>query len=536
MFNRQARDDELRSSSQEQLEFAIHVLNADGGIVVTGNSDLGHGVPVATAGLGDSTFEWVQTHAQQVCPWLLNCQAKSNVTIPALTESLRASFPTIDRSLEKPRSYCAASISDGNGGTLGAICLWFQKLRGFDEHDCYLLDSVAKQVGFQWELLLARNQLQIGEKEKDEFLALLAHELRNPLAPISNSLQILRLLPDVNPHVHHLRELIERQVTHLLRLVDDLLDVSRIRRGIIRLRRTSLELNGVIQEATASCMTQLNEKQQKLEVLHETEKLVIDGDTDRLCQALANLVDNASRFMDRGGTVYLKVCKLGQSAKLSIRDTGAGIHEDKLSRVFDLFSQTTGSSNRANSGLGVGLYLAEQIVQLHGGSIEARSDGPGKGSEFIVTLPIKDDSRLSSAPSSVHFSQLGSLPLATHRVLVVDDTRASVYTLGKLLELLGQEVRTAHDAESAMQQIAEEMPDVVITDIAMPNVDGYELAAQIRALPQAENVRLVAVTGFSQAADRLRASESGFDFYFTKPIGITELNDVLMSLHRPQNS
>jgi signal transduction histidine kinase/CheY-like chemotaxis protein len=529
MIDLPTRDDEFSSTCQEQLNFAIDVLHADGGVVISRDAETLEWQIAAQVEAGESPLHWIHMHTADICPWITNPHNKGRVMMGTLPERIRDAFVGTTPA-EKPLGYCAASIVDGTGVTIGAVCVWFRTEKSFKERDCRLLETIAQQFCWNWERLQLREKVQTNEREKDEFLALLAHELRNPLAPISNTLQILRLLPDVNPHIHHLRELIERQVTHLLRLLNDLLDVSRIRRGIIRLQKAPVELNRIIQDASESCMTHYEERQHQLNITPATENLVIDGDADRLCQALANLLNNASRFMERGKGVQLAVTRAEQVVRLSILDMGAGIAAEALPRIFDLFSHATSASNRANSGLGVGLYLAQQIIKLHGGTLEARSDGIGKGSEFIVTLPLLMDRPSAESAPHVQDSESSSIQLKPCRVLVVDDTRASVYTLGRLLEMLGQKVKTANDAEGAMQQIKQEVPDIVITDIAMPKIDGYQLASWIRALPQGDRVILAAVTGFGLDSDRLRASQLGFDYFFTKPVGISDLRDMIKSI------
>jgi PAS domain S-box-containing protein len=373
-----------------------------------------------------------------------------------------------------------------------------------------------------------RDRLQEADRRKDEFLAMLAHELRNPLAPISNSVQILRMTEALDPAVSRLSEIIDRQVTHMARLIDDLLDASRITQGKISLRREIVELATIISNAVETTRPTIEAPGHQFAISLSPEVMTLNADSVRLAQVIANLLTNAAKFTPPGGQIWLTARREGNEAIVSVRDTGLGIPREMQSRVFEMFAQVHSPAERQQGGLGIGLALARRFIEMHEGRIEVTSAGPGQGSEFIIHLPLIPDA-MRALPREPH-RVVPKVSLPARRILVVDDARAAVYTMGKLLEKLGQDVRTSGDGETALEMARAEPPDVVISDLGMPNLDGYEFARRLRQEPGLDKTVLVAVTGFGQEEDRQRAKEAGFEFHLVKPVSIQVLQDLLISL------
>jgi signal transduction histidine kinase/ActR/RegA family two-component response regulator len=369
------------------------------------------------------------------------------------------------------------------------------------------------------------------EQRKDEFLAMLAHELRNPLAPISNALQILWLVEDLEPAVEHVREIMDRQVNHLVRLVDDLVEVSRITRGKIDLRQEQVDVVSIIGNAVETSKPLIDAAGHQLAITLSAEPMPLIADPVRLAQVLSNLLNNAAKYTPAGGQIWLTARREANEVVISVRDNGLGIPAEMLPRVFDLFAQVELTRQRAQGGLGIGLTLAKRLVELHGGRIDAFSAGPSQGSEFVVRLPLAPHVP-SPEPAPVR-ARKERPPLPQRRILVVDDTRAAAYTLGKLLEQMGQQVEVVYDPLTAWERARAERPDVVVSDIAMPEMNGYELARHLRAEPTLKESVLIALTGFGQDSDRQRGMEAGFDHYLVKPIDFQSLYHVLASLPQP---
>jgi signal transduction histidine kinase/ActR/RegA family two-component response regulator len=374
----------------------------------------------------------------------------------------------------------------------------------------------------------AEEALTEANRRKDEFLATLAHELRNPLAPIRNSLHLLRLSGDLSPSLDPVREIMERQVDQMVRLIDDLLDVSRISSGKIELQREAIELATVVSLAVQTAQPAIDAAGHQLALSLPAEPIILEVDPVRLAQIIGNLLNNAAKYTKPGGQIWLTAHEDRKEAVISIRDTGLGIPADMLPLVFNMFAQVDRTLTRAQGGLGIGLTLAKTYVEMHGGRIVAHSDGPDQGSEFIIYLPIMRDTRLGS-PQTIPLP-VRSTSFSRRRILIVDDTRAAGFILGKLLEKMGQQVHTATDAAAALDWVRRGRPDLVISDIAMPNMDGYELARQLRNAPGTEGLLLVALTGYGQDSDKQRAKDAGFDYHLVKPVSLEALQDLLASL------
>jgi PAS domain S-box-containing protein len=354
--------------------------------------------------------------------------------------------------------------------------------------------------------------LRDADRRKDNFLATLAHELRNPLAPIRNGIEVLRMVAAPNAALDRTTQMMARQMKHLVRLVDDLLDVSRITRGKIELRRERIAINQVVGLALECCETLFAPHGHSLSVSLSPEPIFVRADSDRLRQVFANLLSNAAKFTPPGGKVWVTVKRSGDFALVSVRDTGVGIPAERLSQVFEMFTQV--ECRHANDGLGIGLALAKELVLLHGGSIEARSPGPGKGSEFIVCLPVADVAHVEGARPDKEPTRV----TASKRVLVVDDNTDAAESLAEVLRLHGHEVQTAGGGAEAVAIAARELPDVIFMDIGMPGTDGLAAARLIREQPGGTAIRIVALTGWDQASDREHTRAAGIEEHLVKPV------------------
>lgn len=363
--------------------------------------------------------------------------------------------------------------------------------------------------------------LRDASQRKDEFLAMLAHELRNPLAAIRNAVQILMQKEGDADTVRSAAEILNRQVGHMVRQVDDLLDVSRISRGKIELRKERTELVPIVNLAVETIRPNCESLGHQISVTLPTRPLYVAADAIRLTQVIGNLLNNACKFTDCGGRIVLTVEDEGDHAAIRVRDTGIGLAPDQLGRIFDLFAQVDNSLERARDGLGLGLTLVKKLVELHDGTVEARSDGPGHGSEFVVRVPL-----LAGAPPVPARPARSKPETSPRRILVVDDNRDSADSLAMLLKLMGHTVDTAHDGVEGVEKAATFRGDVILLDIGMPRLNGYEAARQIRAQHQ-QGLRLVALTGWGQEEDRRRSEEAGFDAHLVKPVDLEALTKLL---------
>lgn len=361
----------------------------------------------------------------------------------------------------------------------------------------------------------AEQALQDAAQRKDEFLAMLAHELRNPLAPIRNAVQILRRLGPAGAQLQWARDVIDRQVGHLARLVDDLLDVSRLLRGKITLRKESLDLATVIQHAVESSRPLIEARRHTLTVSLPPQPLQLEGDLTRLAQVFSNLLNNAAKYTEEGGRIELVVEADDKEARIRVRDTGVGIPTTLLPQVFDLFTQAERTLDRTQGGLGIGLTIVKNLVELHGGSVEAYSEGPGRGSEFRVRLPLS-----GALPNSQMAPVAASAPATAQklRILVVDDNVDVAESVAVLLGLEGHQTRTAYTGAAALALAAAFQPQVVLLDLGLPGMDGYEVARRLRAEPATAKARIIALTGYGQPADRERTRLNGFDQHLVKPV------------------
>ncbi len=367
----------------------------------------------------------------------------------------------------------------------------------------------------------AADALTEADRRKDEFLATLAHELRNPLAPLRNGLQILRASGPRGPAADFALDTMDRQLRHMVRLINDLLDVSRVSRGVVDLKRERTDLAAVVRGAVEGCGSAADALGRTLAVDLPAAPVWVDGDPARLTQAVTNLLDNAIKYTDAGGRIGVTVCEAGGTARVAVRDSGIGIPADALPRVFDLFRQVDPSLSRSRGGLGVGLTLARRLVELHGGTVTGHSDGLGHGSEFVMKLPLN----AGPTPEPPPPPPAASTP--ARRVLVIEDNRDGAETLRMLLELDGHEVAVAFDGPAGVSAARHFGPDVVVCDIGLPGLSGYDVARALRADPATAAARLVCVSGYGQAEDRRKAREAGFDETLVKPIDPTTLGLIV---------
>jgi PAS domain S-box-containing protein len=377
----------------------------------------------------------------------------------------------------------------------------------------------------------AHQALQAADRRKDEFLATLAHELRNPLAPIRNAVQILKEKGSTDPDSAWVPELVDRQLQHMSRLLEDLLDVSRIAHDKLELRRQRVELTEVVHVAIETCRPHLDGAGHALAVSLPPRPVYLDADPVRLAQVFSNLLSNAAKYTHAGGHIALDATLRGTELVVSVKDDGIGISAEMLPRLFEIFSQGDGAHERSQGGLGVGLSLVRGLLDLHGGRVEARSEGVGKGSEFIVHLPVLGEWAPRAEPAAG--AAAAARGMRRRRLLIVDDFRDSADSLAVLMRLMGHEVHTAYGGDEAIARVAELQPEVVVLDIGMPSPDGVDVCRHIRGQPWGKGMTLIALTGWGRADDRRRTESAGFNHHMVKPLDLDALKELLAS--RPQS-
>ena len=456
--------------------------------------------------------------------WDASPAAAESVTEEAASEDVGMQHGSVQSAMVFPLT--------ARGYTLGALVLAAAPgRRPYEGAELSLGEDLAGRAAVAIDNARLYRTTQEADHQKDEFLAMLAHELRNPLAPICNAVEILHL-HDLKPELIWVRNIIQRQVKHLVRLVDDLLDVSRITRGKIALQKQIVDVATIVANAEETSRPIIDARRHELSVSLPTYPLKLSADPDRLCQILDNLLNNAAKYTEPGGRIWLFVDREDDQAVFRISDTGIGIPSDMLPRVFDLFTQVDQSLDRHPGGLGIGLALVRRLVEMHGGTVQATSAGKGQGSEFIVRLPLPA-AEITTAVPSQHLPGVSS-DSSPRRILVVDDHADVAECLAMLLKDLGHEVHTACDGSSAFEAVRTFGPEVVLLDIGLPEMDGYEVARRLRAEHGPDKLLLVALTGYGQEADRRRTREAGFDEHLLKPAGGADLNRLLaqVSLNR----
>ena len=413
--------------------------------------------------------------------------------------------------LERPIDDSAAPIRAADGSLVGCVLVF---------------RDVTERRAAERELRKLADKLGDTDRRKNTFLATLAHELRNPLAPISAGLQVLKATQDDPSRAEEVRSTMERQTRLLTALVDDLLDISRITSGKLILRKCVVDLQDVLRTAVDAAQPMIDDAGHALTIDLPQQPICLDADPQRLAQVFANLLNNAAKYTPQGGSISLAVSSSDGHAIVSVRDTGIGIPRDRWESIFEMFSQIEHPLQRDSGGLGIGLTLVRSLVEMHGGSIEVHSEGPGQGSEFTVRLPALTGVAAAEAAAIESPNAVAATP---RRVLVADDNRAAADMLAMVVRLLGHEVRTANDGLEAVGVGAEFHPDIVLMDIGMPKLNGHEAARLMRREPWGQNITLVAVTGWGQDEDRLSSKEAGFDHHLVKPVEPSELKRLLSS-------
>jgi PAS domain S-box-containing protein len=410
----------------------------------------------------------------------------------------------------RPVDSSAAPIQDDDGRFVGVVLVF---------------RDITERQGLEAELRRRSDDLVERDRRKDEFLAMLAHELRNPLAPIRNTIQILKRQFAGNGDFERANGVMERQVTHLVRLVDDLLDVARITQGKLELRKGRVELAAVVNRALEEVRPYLDERQHRLELALPPGPVELEADSARLAQVLSNLLTNAAKYTPPGGTIRLTACREGGEAVLRVRDNGIGIKPELIGHIFGLFQQADRVPGRVAEGLGIGLSLVRSLAEMHGGSVSAHSEGPSQGSEFVVRLPALPPGAGLAFPGEEEWPAVPPL-----RVLITDDNVDSAESLATLLRLFGHEVRTAHDGLRALEVVRDFHPQAVFLDIGLPRgMDGYELARRLRGQEGLGRALLVAMTGFGTQDDVRRARAAGFDHHMVKPADPGAIQRLLAS-------
>jgi signal transduction histidine kinase len=416
----------------------------------------------------------------------------------------------------------------------GALALLAQATF-FDSTRIALIREFASRASIAMENARLYSAVQEADRRKNEFLAMLAHELRNPLAPIRNAVHILASAGSLPPKLGWARDVIGRQADHMSRLIDDLLDVSRIVQGKVAVKPEKLQLSTLIERSVEASSPRVGAREQVLEVVLPKEPIEIEGDAVRLSQVLSNLINNACKFSPTNSHIRLEARFAEPEVQIAVKDEGAGIAPEFLPHMFDLFAQADQSLDRSQGGLGIGLTLVKHLVDLHGGRVWATSEGLGKGAEVTIALPASIGTQEAAAAAPAPVAARGPSPatVGNARILVVDDLAASAETLMTLLEMEGFEVRVAHEGQEALSIAREFRPNVVLLDIGLPGMNGFEVAHGLRSQPESQDALLIALTGYGEAESRSRSAQAGFDFHMVKP---ADVNLLLTMLANPQEA
>ncbi len=443
--------------------------------------------------------------------------------VGGLTRSLQPSHAPM-QSLALRSYACFPLFAEGR--LLGALAIGSRQRDEFEVDELEFMRTVSRYMTVAYERLRLVRQLRDADRKKDDFIALLAHELRNPLAPLRNGLHVMRLASPDSPAVAKARAIMERQLSHMVRLIDDLLDVSRISLNKLQLRRSRVSLSDVVSSAVETARPGIDSAEHHLEVVLPAEPVVLDADLTRLAQVLANLLTNAAKYTPKRGQITLRADREQDEVVVSVEDNGIGLHAESLRTIFDMFSQVDHSFERTTGGLGIGLALVRGLTEMHGGSVRAESAGPGLGSRFLVRLPA-----LPAADEESHQvsgASIGDAP--KRRILVVDDNRDAVDSLATMLRLSGNEVVVAYDGEEGVQLAEQLRPDVVLMDIGMPRLNGRDATKRIRQHEWGKRLVVIALTGWGQEADRRLSREAGCDDHLVKPVDFAELNRLMHEL------
>ncbi len=394
-----------------------------------------------------------------------------------------------------------------------------------------LNETLEQRVADRTEALrqIEESLREAGDK-KDKFIAILAHELRNPLAPIRNAVNVIHCMGTIDPQLAWCRDVIDRQVTQMTHLLEDLLDVSRITRTKLTLRREPLDLAAVVEQAIEIAQPFIEEAGQKLTVTLPPEVIMVNGDLTRLAQVISNLLINAAKYSHRGdGQIALSAERDADVATIRVKDNGIGIAAENMPHIFEMFGQVESALKRSQGGLGIGLALSKALIEMHDGSIRAYSEGTGSGSEFVLRMPITN---IQAAPKSANSKPAAARPVVKYRILIADDLRDNADSLALLLQAMGNDVAVAYGGEEAVRMVESFAPDVVFLDLGMPDVDGYEACRRIRAHAWGRDVVVIALTGWGEKNYRRRTNEAGFDHHIVKPLDAATLEGLLETLAR----
>jgi signal transduction histidine kinase/PleD family two-component response regulator len=515
---------ELQAILRQVLTAVTALHGTDMGLVLLYDRDRGDLLPVASTGLGDDHIRQIG----RIPPGAGSAGAALLQRRPVIVEDVAADplcAPYRDAARQEGyRATCSTPLLTRGGDVIGVIAAYFRQPHRPPENQFRLVELYTRQAAEALDNARLYQENREANRRKDEFLAMLAHELRNPLAPILNALHILRLSGTDSEDAEKARETAERQVRHMVRLVDDLLDVSRITRGKIELRKEPVELAGVVARAVESSRPLLDGRSHRLEVSAVPEGVWVEADPTRLEQILANLLNNAAKYTEPGGRIWLTARQDNGAVEVRVKDTGIGLAPDMLPRVFEPFVQVDQSLERAQGGLGIGLTLVRSLVEMHGGTVQAQSAGLGQGSEFVVRLPVLAP---SAAAAARPVAATEPSPVRPLRVLLVDDHKDSAESLATVLRLQGQEVNLAHDGPSALAAAQAFRPEVVLLDIGLPGMDGYQVAQRLRERTDFQEIMLIALTGYGQEEDRRRSLAAGFNYHLVKPVDHELLGQIL---------
>ncbi len=506
------RDVTERKLAEDQIRFQAHMLDAVGQAAIA--TDL-EGKIIYWNRFAETLYGWTRTEA-----------IGRNIVDVVVSPEQAKQAVDIFESMHSGQSWTGEFLVKRRDGTSFPAFVTDSPI--FDEQG-----NLKAIVGISQDLTSQKQveeALRAADRRKDNFLATLAHELRNPLAPIRNALELMKLAGADQKAIEEARCLMERQVRHMVRLIDDLLDVSRITRDKLELRKERIDLAAAVQAALEVTQARIDSKALELVVKLPPEPIEFDADLTRLTQIFTNLLDNAAKYSEPGGRIWLTADRQGNDLLLKVRDEGIGIAAEHLPSLFQMFSQVAPALERSQGGLGIGLALVKGLVELHGGQVEAHSQGIGKGSEFLVRLPILIESQTPHRVVEMNAVSIAPFKSPSHRILVVDDMRESAGTLSQLLRLMGHEIRMAYDGQEAIEVAEHFLPELILMDIGMPRINGYDAAQLIRQHPWGRDIFLVALTGWGQEEDKQRSLEAGFDRHLTKPIDLHILSSLIAEL------
>ncbi|MGN6547448.1 MAG: ATP-binding protein [Aureliella sp.] len=518
--------DNLTEALEDVLENAIATCGADFGNIQLLNHQSGQLEIVAQRGFQDEFLEQfglVTPKEGSACD-----ESLQNGESVVMVDVQRDLTNEPDRRAAAAAGYRAVHstpLKTHDGAIVGVLWTHFRLPHRVSQRDRRLLDLYARHAADLIERHRYERALRDADQRKDEFLATLAHELRNPLAPLRNGLQIMKLAGSEPQAAEQARTMMERQLEQMIHLVDDLLDLSRISRGKIELRKERVELASIIRHASETSRPVIEASNHEFSITLPPGPIYVEADVTRLAQVFSNLLNNAAKYTEPGGRIHLNIQRHDGQAVISVCDNGIGIPESMLPHVFDMFTQVDRNLERAQGGLGIGLSIVRRLVEMHGGSVEARSAGSGLGSEFVVRLPV-----ISTVDPPHRHNGEADKSSTRFRILVVDDNKDAALSLALVLKLMGNETKTAHDGLEALQAAAGFRPELVLLDIGMPRLNGYDTAKRIRQEPWGKGVTLVALTGWGQEEDRRRSKDAGFDSHITKPIEPAALEQLLAKM------